>query len=194
MIDDYLMDNEMVAKTLTVLVIFSILIIASSYYWPDIARTPLGGYIEGSSEEIKESARSFTGVRYLVIPFYIFIRNSLVSIISGLLGVTVIVPFSIIAVNAMIIGYVIYNALNTGVAGSVIASLLLPHGSIELPAISVSATIALYLVDILWSRRVELLRIIKRNIILSITMLVFSALIEAFITPLIAIVLLLLLS
>lgn len=192
-IDEYLLDKSLMSKTLAILIVFSIIMTLSSVFWQELANTPIGDYAESGSQDIQQAAESFSGIRYLIIPLYIFIRNSIVSIISGVLGVTIIVPISIIVTNAMIIGYVIYDAIMSGLhieigaPSMLITAALVPHGSIELPAIAISASVALYLIDILRSRRVDLARVIKRNLILSLTMLVFAALIEAFITPLIAI-------
>lgn len=195
-IDEYLLDKGAISKTIVVLLFFSAVMVLSSILWPNISHTIFGDYVESGSKDIQEVARSFRGIGYLKLPVYIFIRNSLVSALSAVLGVTIIIPFAIITVNAMIVGYVIYaNVLSEAPLqasvhniSTVITAGLVPHGSIELPAIALSSSIALYVIDILRSHRVNLLGVIKRNLVLSITMLMYAAVIEAFITPLIVII------
>ncbi|MCE4600303.1 MAG: stage II sporulation protein M [Desulfurococcales archaeon] len=197
-IDDYLLDTSIKVRTLSLVVLFAITMILSTLYWPEVSSTPIAEYVKRSYSDVEENVDLFRGATYLLIPLYIFVRNLLVVTLSTILSVTVIIPFAIVVFNGSIIGFVIRRALteapimqSTNPGPLVIASLL-PHGSIEIPAIAIATSTAFYFVDKLMGRRVEFSRVARRNLLLAGSILVFSALVEAFITPLAVIILLIL--
>ena len=128
----------------------------------------------------------------------IFLNNVKVAILSIILGPTLIVPVAIMAFNGVILGQAI--AVNTaqGMPLTNILLLILPHGVIELTAFVLSNSIGLYLgiqslrKYVLRRREISLINELyglMKYIKITLILLVIAALIEAYVTYAIALLL-----
>jgi len=196
-IDSIILDDKFVRRTIITIVLFFIIpLFISAFLWGHLENTTLGKYVKESSKNVSETASQYTGLKYLLLPLIILIKNSIVSLLNIALSPLLVAPPLILATNGMIVGFVVNNAITslsmklqttTGV-GLITASALAPHGSIEIPAIGISASTIFYFIDYIRGERRNILDVFKRNAIISLTMLVFSALIESFITPIAVII------
>jgi len=191
LLDSIILDEAFVRRALIVMVAFFIVpLFAGIIFWEPLSTTIIGKYVEESAKNVRETATSFTGAAYILLPLVIFARNALVAVVNAVLSPLLVVPPLILATNGLIVGFVIKTAsgsilsahLAGGGVGLVVAAALSPHGAIEIPAISISASTIFYFIDFIKGRR-PFGEALKRNLLLAVTMLAFSALIETFITP-----------
>ncbi len=178
-------------KKYLVLIIVVFLI---SVFWGLIAAI---AYPEESARLI-ESFRNRFGWITVLDPFdrmlAIFRNNALDSLLALLLGIGFgIVPFFIIASNGFFLGMITFVYAEKAGIFFVLASIL-PHGIIELPMIFLSAAIGIRLGHefLKWLRgsrsglAAEIMRGIKFYIRIIFPLLFIAAVIESYITPMIA--------
>ncbi len=137
------------------------------------------------SEQLLDKFEDMAGDSFnpFLLSMKIFINNTLVTLVSALLSVTVILPLFIIAINGIAVGfissYAIYNTDNTLFQSPyMIFYSLITHGSIEVPALSLVAAAVLFA-----GRSVNA---IIKNVIsvipVSIVMLLVAAVVESTLT------------
>jgi uncharacterized membrane protein SpoIIM required for sporulation len=196
LLDSIILDELFVKRVTYMMIIFFVIpLFLGIVLWDPLSNTFIGDYVKKSAESVKETAGSFRGIEYFLLPLVIFAKNTLVAVISAILAPLLIVPPIILATNGFLVGFVIQSTtwstlalkLGGGV-GLVTAAALAPHGAVEVPAISISASTVFYFIDYLRNREMRFFEILKRNLAISIIMLVFSAIIEAFITPIAAMI------
>jgi stage II sporulation protein M len=73
----------------------------------------------------------------------VFLRNVSASLIIMLLGITVILPPVVLALNGFVIGLIFRFAMEKGMGPLSVAAGILPHGMFELPAIFLSAAVGM---------------------------------------------------
>ncbi|AKG90791.1 putative membrane protein [Geoglobus ahangari] len=152
---------------------------------------------KGSEEVVNSTFSSFDFVRNLEhyeIFLFIFMNNSLKSFMAMVLGIAFgIVPVLFVILNGVIIGLVVgVIGVEFGVLKT--AMMLVPHGILEIPAVLLSCAYGLEIgYQALRRFRGEdvdlnsvLMAYIKRFVMLPLPMLLIAALVETYITPLVA--------
>ena len=137
------------------------------------------------SEQILDKFRGMADDSFnpFLLSMKIFINNTLVTLVSALLSVTIILPLLIIAINGIAVGfissYAIYNTENTIFNSPyIIFYSLITHGSIEVPAISLIAATTL-----LAGRDINtIIKNVTYAIPVSIVMLLVAAVVESTLT------------
>ncbi|MCE4615235.1 MAG: stage II sporulation protein M [Desulfurococcales archaeon] len=142
-----------------------------------------------SKKELENSIRekfSFSKETLLFIPIIIFVNNLVASVITFLLGFTILGPILILLYNGLITGLVVSIGLNASeFFGQSVVALLIPHGCLEIPTISFSGAIpAYYMLTRGKLDRNTLFGALKVVLYTLLTL----AIVETFITPGIAIV------
>ncbi|MEM3507177.1 MAG: stage II sporulation protein M [Candidatus Bathyarchaeia archaeon] len=102
------------------------------------------GYLQISIlKQFQEVFKGLTKLSPFELTFFIFLNNSVKSFITILLGIVFgTVPIVFLALNGLIIGLVIFEAIKTkGVLFTIAA--ILPHGIIEIPSFLISTAIGL---------------------------------------------------
>ena len=113
----------------------------------------------------------------------IFINNTLVTLVSALLSITIILPLFIIAINGIAVGfissYAMYNTENTIFHSPyMVFYSLITHGSIEVPALSLVAATVLFA-----GRNINaIVKNVTSIIPVSIVMLLVAAVVESTLT------------
>ena len=142
-----------------------------------------------SKESLENSIRekfSFSKETMLFIPVIIFVNNLIASIITFFLGFTIIGPILVLTYNGLITGLVASIGLNTTeFFGQSIVALLIPHGCLEIPTISLSGAIPAYYV--LTRGKLDKKILLGALKIVLYTLLTL-AIVETFITPGIAVI------
>lgn len=151
----------------------------------------IGVLLEYSLEPLRETFKPLQGLSPYILALVIFLNNSAKTLIAIVLGVTVgIVPTLFISINGLILGYVIYTALpELGVVG--LASLILPHGVFELPAVLLSTALGLLVglevIKKLTRREASVKTALRYSLKIYlkyvIPMLITAAVVEVFVTP-----------
>lgn len=146
-------------------------------------------------EVLKEFVGMFRGMSRFKLFFAIFLNNSVKTLIVILLGpVLGLVPVLFLLINGAILGVAIpMVVLNKGVWASIIW--IAPHGIIELPAIFLGTSIGIHL-GLHALRRLlgkadsrllsEIGSGVRAYVAIILPMLLLAALIEVFVTPLLA--------
>lgn len=128
----------------------------------------------------------------LWLMIFIFLNNSVKSLLVILLGFFFgIFPFLFITINGLMIGLIIFETGRTYGVPFVLASIL-PHGVLEIPLIALSTAIGIRIgyemmrkVGSRGSIRAETMRGIRVFALIILPLLLLSAMVEAFLTPLI---------
>ncbi|MCE4607719.1 MAG: stage II sporulation protein M [Caldisphaeraceae archaeon] len=140
----------------------------------------VGQYLQSQSSQIKEIAKSY-GKNPFLLPFIIFGNNLKTVVLTWAFSITIIVPILIVGFNGGLVGFILPLALkiNPSYPTIVLFYLLVPHGSIEIPAITLVASSFILMVKKgpagMYKRSLGLL-------FLSIILLAVAAVIESFIT------------
>jgi len=157
------------------------------------------GYVLGEmfSSSVLEVLRQIFGgvgeVNPVWLMLLIFLNNSVKSFFAILLGVLfAIVPLSFVVLNGFVLGVIVYEMVR--LKGALYAFVLFaPHGVIEIPAILFSSAIGVRLGYELFKRikgegnvGEELIIGVRIFIRYILPLLLVAAIIEAFVTPLIA--------
>jgi uncharacterized membrane protein SpoIIM required for sporulation len=146
--------------------------------WAGISR-------KGIENSIKEKF-SFSRETLLFIPLIIFANNLIASIITFILGFTIVGPVLVLLYNGLIAGLVVSIGLNSpGFFSQSAVALLIPHGCLEIPTISLSGAIPAYYV---FTRGKADKRVLIGSLKIVLFTLLTLAVVETFITPGIAIV------
>ncbi|NOY11066.1 MAG: stage II sporulation protein M [Archaeoglobi archaeon] len=152
---------------------------------------------KGSEEVVNSTFSSFDFVRNLEhyeIFLFIFMNNSLKSFMAMVLGIAFgIVPVLFVILNGVIIGLV-FGVIGVEFGVLKTAMMLIPHGILEIPAVLLSCAYGLEIgYQALRRFRGEdvdlnsvLMAYIKRFVMLPLPMLLIAALVETYITPLVA--------
>ncbi len=153
------------------------------------------GYLDEALRQLQETARE-TGFNPASIALTILIKNTVVATITILSGILVVPPILILVNNGFFIGYTVHWAMsNRGSDPFFLASLLLPHGILEIPVLILATysglRVARSVVDKLRRRDVSVTASLvaelgKLKVI--VPLLVVSALVEALVTPLVGMV------
>ncbi len=150
------------------------------------------GYLDEALRQLQETAKE-TGFNPASIALTILIKNTVVATITILSGVLVVPPILILVNNGFFIGYTVHWAMvNKGSDPLFLASLLLPHGVLEIPVLILATysglRVAGSVIDKLRHREASIsarlaAELGKLKVI--IPLLVVSALVEALVTPLV---------
>lgn len=150
------------------------------------------GYLDEALRQLQETARE-AGFNPASIALTILIKNTVVATITILSGVLIIPPILILVNNGFFIGYTVHWAMvNRGSDPFFLASLLLPHGILEIPVLIMATYSGLRVADSvvgkLRSREVSVAARLAAELgrlKVIIPLLVVSALVEALVTPLV---------
>jgi stage II sporulation protein M len=149
---------------------------------------------ENYLEIFKKSFGWIKTLNPLVIMFLIFLNNALKSLAALLLGVGLgIIPLLFIAGNGIILG-MLADTISRQQGTLFVVAALLPHGIVEVPMILISASIGLRLghktypslIGLKTNIKMELREGIGFYIRVVLPLLFVAAMIETFVTPLIA--------
>jgi len=188
-VEQVVSDPALVGRVVAVLVLLGASMVAAVVGYDWIRSQVVGQMVEESIEQVT----SLADQPWYMFPILIFENNARLAIVTALLSPVFIIPLFIIAFNGMVVGYVVVEAiiagfgvkgLLTGVEGPgrIIFAFLAPHGSIEIPALAVAASTMFYLVDKARGVPVSFLRVLARNLALSILILAVAAIVETTIT------------
>lgn len=145
-------------------------------------------------EMFKESFGWIKTLNPIVIMLLIFLNNALKSVLALVLGIGLgIIPILFVAGNGIIIG-MLANTISKEHGALFVVAALLPHGIIEVPAILISAGIGLRLGHKMYPSLLGLRTDIKKElrdgvgfyIRVILPLLFVAAMVETFVTPLIA--------
>lgn len=140
---DWLLESGYVAAWIFFLVLFYIALVAGNvayYVMPEELRERLALSIR----EYFESRILQVGPNPLLLFIVIFVNNALVTIITWLLSITIIVPVLVVAINGLLIGFFIPLLFDLRIGDVSYLYLFLtvaPHGVIEIPAITLAASV-----------------------------------------------------
>ncbi len=137
------------------------------------------------SEQLLDKFKDMAGDSFnpFLLSMKIFINNTIVTLVSALLSITIILPLFIIAVNGIAVGfissYAMYNTENTLFHSPyMVFYSLITHGSIEVPALSLVAAAVLFA-----GRNVNvIIKNVTQVIPVSIVMLLVAAVVESTLT------------
>ena len=160
---------------------------ATIFYFPGIAR-----YVEAS---VGGFVKIFRGLPPLQLAGAIFLNNAIKTLLVIALGVLFgVATVFFLVVNGAALGIVFYLSVHSrGWLSSLLV--IVPHGVLELPAVLLGASIGLLLGRHSINRLLgkaetslgsELARALSFFIVIIIPLLVLAALIEAFVTPILA--------
>ncbi len=193
LVDELILDDSLVPRITLVLVLFTLVTFVSSVYWEHVGAGPIGDIVEQALEHVEE-AESVAETNYFLLGLLIFVNNVIVAVRDIILSFTIVLPFLDVSFNAIVVGYLIGMVVSASPiiegAGNaiVILAALLPHGSVEIPAIAVAASTSFYVVDRIRGRSRNLLQVVRRNLLLTIYMLAVAAIIEIIVTPVVAVI------
>ncbi len=179
-VDEVLLDDTLLWGVILGITVFSLATLA----YPALPSIVPSDMLEASTSQLEDIVEEF---KYM-LPVVIFLNNTLVALRDLLLSVTIILPFIDIAYNGLVVGYVIVDLLvesGIPVGPLFVLSALAPHGALEIGAIAVAASTGL---NLLRRPRPPFRRVLKRNFYLSVSLLLVAALAEVFVTPLAAII------
>ncbi len=149
---------------------------------------------ENYLETFKESFGWIKTLNPLVIMLLIFLNNALKSMLALVLGVGLgVIPVLFVAGNGIILG-MLADTISRHLGTVFVAAALLPHGIIEVPAILISAGIGLRLGHKMYPSLMGMKTDIKKELRegmgfymrVIVPLLFAAAMIETFVTPLIA--------
>jgi len=135
-LEDLVVDNELFKTWLIYLAIFSVAMIVETVIYGKFKNPFLEEVIKEVINRFKSSVPS--SANPLLLFTIIFFHNFIVATIALIFSPTFIIPAAMLAINGVIVGYVIsYGFSKLGIAGSIIG--LVPHGGIEAPAVALAA-------------------------------------------------------
>ncbi len=174
-------------KVYALMVLFILFFTVGLVFYSDIlnALSWTGLSKESLENSIKEKF-SFSKETMLLVPVIIFVNNLIASIITFILGFTVLGPILVLLYNGLITGLVVSIDLKgTGFFDQSIVALLIPHGCLEIPTISLSGAVSAYYV---LTRGGLDKRILLGALKIVLYTLLTLAIVESFITPGIAVI------
>lgn len=149
-------------------------------------------YLEEALRQLQETAEE-AGFNPLGLAVTILVKNTVVAVITIVSGLLVVPPILILVNNGFFIGYTIHwAAVNRGADPFYLAALIMPHGILEIPVLILATYSGLRVAgsvirkiggrgDGVLSSLTAELRMLK----IIVPLLIVSALVEAFITPMI---------
>lgn len=171
---------------LLVLTVFTAALLLGAITPPDVKEGTVTSTME-SFQPIEKAITENPAVYLHTVPVIIFYNNLRVAIVNYALGITLLVPLAVVFYN----GYIVGTFLTTGDAVTN-ALLLLPHGITELAAIIYSASLGVRVGLEVVKRLLRKESFVKATLISGargftyvIILLLISAFIETFITPLV---------
>lgn len=171
---------------LLVLTVFTAALLLGAITPPDVKEGTVTSTME-SFQPIEKAITENPAVYLHTVPVIIFYNNLRVAIVNYALGITLLVPLAVVFYN----GYIVGTFLTTGDAVTN-ALLLLPHGITELVAIIYSASLGVRVGLEVVKRLLRKESFVKATLISGargftyvIILLLISAFIETFITPLV---------
>ncbi|MEM1545289.1 MAG: stage II sporulation protein M [Candidatus Methanomethylicia archaeon] len=142
-------------------------------------------------ESLGETFKSLARLNPYLLALIIFLNNAIKMFITIVLGVTIgIFPVIFISLNGLMLGYAIRIALpELGVLG--VASLILPHGVLEIPAALLSTALGLLVgletIKKIIHKEASIKETLKHSLKIYVKyvvpMLAIAAVVEGFITP-----------
>lgn len=177
-------DNRMKTAALVLSAVFILFVLAGMATPEEIKAELIKSQKEGL-QPFAEILNKNPIVAFLSLPLIILYNNLRVAVINLLLGITLFVPFMIIAFNGFIVGlFISYgNYVETAI-------LILPHGIIEIPAIVISGALGLdigiaALKKYILKKEIHLKEVFVKNISRFkwvVVMLIVAALVESYLT------------
>ncbi|MDP8002706.1 MAG: stage II sporulation protein M [Caldisphaera sp.] len=184
---DTLIEEKNLRKTwILMIIIFGIAGVAIVLSYNYIMNSFIGQYLQSQSSQIKQIAQNFEGGNSIyLLPFVIFGNNIKTAIITWLSSLTIIIPILIVAFNGGLVGFVLPLALQTQPTepSLVMFYLLVPHGAIEIPSVTLVASTFILMVN---KGPLKMYKSSFGLLILSIILLAVAAVIESFLTRVIA--------
>ncbi len=151
-------------------------------------------FSENYLEMFKESFGWIKTLPPLAVMLLIFLNNAFKSLLALVLGLGLgIIPFLFVAGNGIIIG-ILGDTISRQHGTVFVVAALLPHGIIEIPMILISAGIGLRLGHVMYFSLIGMKAEIKQEMMqgarfyarIIVPMLFVAAMVETFVTPLIA--------
>lgn len=183
-VDEVLLDDALLWGALLGITIFSL----ATLIYPLAPGIIPEEMLQSSTSQLENIVEKF---KYM-LPLIIFLNNTLVALRDLLLSVTIVLPLLDVVYNGLLVGYIVVDVLMNGglpVGPLFVLGTLAPHGALEIGAIAVAASTGL---NLLRRPRLPFRRVLKRNLYLSVSLLLVAALAEVFVTPIAAIIALLL--
>ncbi|NJD75533.1 MAG: stage II sporulation protein M [Candidatus Methanoperedens sp.] len=152
------------------------------------------GFSENYFETLQNSYGWIKELNPFLIMLLIFFNNAIKSLLALLLGVGLgVIPLLFVAVNGVVLSIVV-DVVSKKQGILFVAAALLPHGIIEIPIVLISAGIGLRLGYVMYlsirGLRTDIKQELKQGLIFYIIRIVpllfVAAMVETFITPLVA--------
>lgn len=180
---DLLINEKSLRKTWILLIaIFGIAGIAIVISYNAIMQSFIGQYLQSQESSIRQIAQSFgIGNNEYLLYFIIFGNNAKTALITWISSITIVIPILIVLFNGGLVGFVLPSANSN--PPLVLFYLLVPHGVIEIPSVTLVASTFVLLIS---KGPVKMYRYSLGILIISIIMLAVAAFIETFITRTIA--------
>ena len=180
---DLLINEKSLRRTWIILIaLFGIVGIIIIFSYNTIMQSFIGQYLQSQESGIRQIAQSFEiGNNYYLLPFVIFGNNIKTALITWISSITIIIPILIVAVNGGLVGFVLPAAYSH--PPLVLFYLLVPHGVIEIPSVTLVASVFILLIS---KGPAKMYRDSIGILIMSAIMLAVAAIIESFLTATIA--------
>ena len=163
----------------------ALFIIGLIFYQPIISHLEWTGLSEGEIRRSIAEKFHFSPRTIMFIPLIISVNNIIASLITFILGFTLIGPIAVLIYNGIVTGIVISMAsVSHGIFNGSQVALLVPHGSLEIPTIAASGAISAYYVISKPGRDKDIL---IGGVKMMVYIIVTLAIIESFITPTVSI-------
>ncbi len=143
----YITDQKTIVVVIVLILIFAAFM-AIPILDPSVLDSLMGEMAKSQTQEID----SILNYSLFILPAIIYLRNLSVALILVLTSITVVIPLFIIALNGMIVSAIIMGMLDSLLTANVLANVtpgglsvfivssLAPHGMIEIPTITISAS------------------------------------------------------
>ncbi len=144
----YITDQKTVVVVIVLILIFAVFM-AIPILSPSVLDSLMGEMAKNQTQEID----NILNYSFIILPAIIYLRNLSVALILVLTSVTVVIPLFIIALNGMVVSAIITGMLNSLLTTNMLAditpgglsvfivSALAPHGMVEIPTITISASV-----------------------------------------------------
>ena len=209
---DFALDRRTLIGGLLMIIVFTLSFVAivTILNAPAVANSPQMKGLLNRLENEKSGLENLS-MNPVFLFAYIFVRNSLVSILIYIFSVTILIPLIIMSFNGMLVGLIVHLLLSQTQIHVALASIqatpshaslvllsyvaLAPHGMLEIPSISLVAATTAWLLKPIPNKNPfsSALKAGSRLLTLTILNLLVSAFVEAFITLTLAASLLILL-
>ncbi len=180
---DLLINEKSLRRTwITLIALFGIVGIVIIISYNAIMQSFIGQYLQSQESGIRQIAQSFgIGNNYYLLPFIIFGNNVKTAIITWISSITIVIPILIVAVNGGLVGFVLPGAYPN--PPLVLFYLLVPHGVIEIPSVTLVASVFILMIS---KGPTKMYKDSIGILVISAIMLAVAAFIESFLTRTIA--------